>query len=71
MAEGDRPAVRWHSSGRHENSFLGVPPTKRSVQVDGAAFARFEDGLVAEEYVTWDPRTLLAALGIISVGEHR
>ncbi|MER6984086.1 hypothetical protein ABT317_45850, partial [Streptomyces carpinensis] len=27
--EGDRAAIRWHSSGTHVNSFLGVPPTKR------------------------------------------
>jgi steroid delta-isomerase-like uncharacterized protein len=71
VAEGDRLAVRWHSSGRHEGSFLGVPPTGRSVEVDGATFARFEDDLVVEEYVTWDPRALLAALGIITVGEDR
>ncbi|TPQ15583.1 ester cyclase [Streptomyces sporangiiformans] len=71
VAEGDRLAVRWHSTGRHEGSFLGVPPTGRSVEVDGATFARFEDDLVVEEYVTWDPRALLAALGIITVGEDR
>ncbi|TLS47994.1 ester cyclase [Streptomyces montanus] len=71
VAEGDRLAVRWHSTGRHEGSFLGVPPTGRSVVVDGATFARFEDDLVVEEYVTWDPRALLAALGIITVGEDR
>ncbi|PAZ14802.1 hypothetical protein CLM62_17815 [Streptomyces sp. SA15] len=71
VAEGDRMAVRWHSSGRHEGSFLGVPPTNRSVEVDGATFARFEGDLVVEEFVTWDPRSLLAAIGIISVGEDR
>jgi steroid delta-isomerase-like uncharacterized protein len=71
VAEGDRVAVRWHSSGRHEGSFLGVPPTNRSVEVDGATFARFEGDLVVEEFVTWDPRSLLTALGIISVGEDR
>lgn len=71
VAEGDRLAVRWHSLGRHVGSFLGVPATNRSVEVDGATFARFEDELIAEEFVTWDPRALLTALGIISVGEDR
>jgi steroid delta-isomerase-like uncharacterized protein len=71
VADGDRLAVRWHSRGRHERSFLGVPPTKRTVEVDGATFARFEDDRVVEEFVTWDPRALLTALGIISVGEDR
>ena len=71
VADGDRLAVRWHSSGRHEGSFLGVPPTNRTVEVDGATFARFEGDRVVEEFITWDPRALLTALGIISVGEDR
>lgn len=69
VIEGDRAAIRWHSSGVHENSFLGVPATKRRVDISGATFARFEGDRIVEEHVTWDPRALLAALGIISVGQ--
>lgn len=69
LVEGDRAAVRWHSRGRHDRPFLGVPPTHREVQVSGATFARFQDDRVVEEFVTWDPRALLSALGIISVGQ--
>jgi steroid delta-isomerase-like uncharacterized protein len=69
VVEGDRAAVRWHTSGRHDGPFLGVPPTHRQVEVSGATFARFEDDRVVEEFVTWDPRALLSALGIISVGQ--
>jgi predicted ester cyclase len=69
LVEGDRAAVRWHSRGRHDRPFLGVPPTHREVQVAGATFARFEGDRVVEEFVTWDPRALLSALGIISVGQ--
>ncbi|RBY78870.1 hypothetical protein DQ238_10710 [Geodermatophilus sp. TF02-6] len=71
VVEADRAAVRWHSSGRHERSFLGVPATHRRVEVCGATFARFEDDRVVEEFVTWDPSALMAALGIISVGQDR
>ncbi|MFC4787155.1 ester cyclase [Nocardioides sp. MAHUQ-72] len=71
LVEGDRAAVRWHSDGTHEHSFLGVPATKRRVTVSGATFARFEDDRVVEEFVTWDPRALLTALGIITVGQDR
>lgn len=69
VVEGDRAAIRWHSSGSHEHSFLGVPATRRQVAVSGATFARFDGDSIAEEFVTWDPRTLLTALGIISVGQ--
>jgi steroid delta-isomerase-like uncharacterized protein len=71
VEEGDRLAIRWHSSGRHDGSFFGVPATNRTVEVDGATFARFEGDQVVEEFVTWDPRSLLTALGIISVGVDR
>jgi steroid delta-isomerase-like uncharacterized protein len=69
VVEGDRAAVRWHSNGSHDHTFLGVPATHREVEVHGATFARFENGKVVEELVTWDPRALLSALGIISVGQ--
>jgi steroid delta-isomerase-like uncharacterized protein len=71
VIEGDRAAVRWHSTGSHEHSFLGVPATKRQVTVSGATFAHFDGDRIAEEFVTWDPRALLTALGIITVGEDR
>ncbi|MCG7206591.1 ester cyclase [Streptomyces arenae] len=69
VVEGDRAAIRWHSSGTHLHSLLGVPATKRRVEVSGATFARFEGDRVVEEHVTWDPRELLVALGVISVGQ--
>jgi steroid delta-isomerase-like uncharacterized protein len=69
VVEGDRAAVRWHSSGSHDQSFLGVPATKRRVDVSGATYARFENDRIVEEFVTWDPRALLTALGIITVGQ--
>ena len=69
VVEGDRAAIRWHSSGTHERALLGVPATGRRVDVGGATFARFEGDHIAEEFVTWDPRALLTALGIIRVGQ--
>jgi steroid delta-isomerase-like uncharacterized protein len=71
VVEGDRAAIRWHSTGSHEHSFLGVPATKREVAVSGATFARFDGDHIVEEFVTWDPRSLLTALGIIAVGQDR
>jgi steroid delta-isomerase-like uncharacterized protein len=71
VVEGDHAAIRWHSTGSHEHSFLGVPATKRQVDVSGATFARFENDRIIEEHVTWDPRALLTALGIIAVGQDR
>ncbi|MGW1783210.1 hypothetical protein ACWCQQ_29340 [Streptomyces sp. NPDC002143] len=50
-------------------AFLGVPPTRRYVEVSGATFARCEGDRIVEEHVTWDPRALPSALGVIRVGQ--
>ncbi|GAA2314231.1 ester cyclase [Streptomyces kunmingensis] len=68
VEEGGRLAVRWRSTGRHTGTFMGVPPTGRPVEVSGATFARFDGDTVAEEWVTFDSRQLLEALGIITTG---
>lgn len=70
VEDGDRLAIRWRSSGRHTGDFLGVPPTGKPVEVSGATFARFEGPSVAEEWVTFDSRQLLEALGIIATTQR-
>jgi steroid delta-isomerase-like uncharacterized protein len=69
LLDGDRAAIRWHSVGTHTGSLLGVPATGRRVGVSGATFTHFENDRIVEEHVTWDPRALLTALGVISVGQ--
>lgn len=69
ISEDDRMAVRWHSTGTHTGTFLEVPPTKRPVEVFGVTFSRFSGQQITEEWVTWDPRQLLSALGIIPLGD--
>ena len=69
LLDGDRAAIRWHSSGTHEGSLLGVPSTGRRVDVSGATFVRFDGERIVEEHVTWDPRALLSAIDVISVGQ--
>ncbi|MGH3519741.1 MAG: ester cyclase [Haloechinothrix sp.] len=70
VEQGDMVATRWRSRGTHTGSFMGVPPTDRVVTVTGASFLRFADGLLAEEWVVWDPRELLNAMNIWTVGSH-
>jgi steroid delta-isomerase-like uncharacterized protein len=67
IEEGDHMAIFWHSTGTHQNEFLGVPPTRRSVETFGSNHCVFHNGKLVAEHVTWDPRQLLSALGIISL----
>jgi steroid delta-isomerase-like uncharacterized protein len=67
VEQDDMVAIRWTSHGTHTGSFMGVPSTERTVTVYGASFCRFADGLLAEEWVVWDPRELLSAMSIQTV----
>lgn len=67
IEEGDQMAIFWHSTGTHQNEFLGVPSTRRTVETFGSNHCVFSNGKVVAENVTWDPRQLLTALGIISL----
>ena len=67
VEQDDMVAIRWTSHGTHTGSFMGVPSTARTVTVYGASFCRFADGLLAEEWVVWDPRELLSAMSILTV----
>lgn len=69
VEDGDDVAVHWQSSGTHEETFLDVAGTGRRVTVTGASFLHFEDDRIAEEWVVWDPRELLAAIGIWHLGD--
>lgn len=67
IEEGDHMAIFWHSTGTHQNEFLGVPSTRRTVKTFGSNHCVFSNGRLISEHVTWDPRQLLSALGIISL----
>lgn len=64
----DTAAIHWQSQGTHHGSFMDVPATGRSITVTGSSFLRFENDRIAEEWVVWDPRELLSALGIWQLG---
>lgn len=66
----DLVAIHWRSVGIHTGTFMGVPPTQRTVTVHGASFLRHQDGLVREEWVVWDPREFLSAMQIWHLGDH-
>ncbi|QVQ51735.1 ester cyclase [Spiractinospora alimapuensis] len=71
VEDGDMIAIHWKSSGRHTGTFMDVPPTGRTVTVQGAAFLRHRDNRITEETVVWDPRELLSAMNIWHIGTRR
>lgn len=49
VAEGDRVAIRYTTTGTHEGEFLGLDPTGKAVEVTSMAIVRIE----GEEIIEW------------------
>jgi len=64
VVDGDRAAVRLRFTGRHEGELFGVPPTRRFVQYEAAAFFRHRDELLSEAWVLGDVDSLRAQLSL-------
>jgi steroid delta-isomerase-like uncharacterized protein len=65
IAEGDKVATRWSSTGTHQGPAFGLEATGRRRDVTGIMIIRLEDGLVAEEWHNWDTLGLLRQLGAL------
>jgi len=65
VIDGDRHADRWVMTGTHRGELFGIPPTGRSVRIEGATFTRMgADGLVIEDVHFSNTASLLAQLGV-------
>ncbi len=65
IAEGDKVASRWTARGTQTGEVAGIAPTGKQVTVSGLTISRFEDGMVVEEWTTWDTLGMLVQLGAI------
>jgi len=65
IAEGDKVATRWTGRGTHTGEIAGIAPTGRDVTVSGLTISRLENGMVVEEWTTWDTLGMLIQLGAV------
>jgi steroid delta-isomerase-like uncharacterized protein len=65
LIDGERHADRWIMTGTHRGELFGIPPTGRTVRLEGATFTRLgPDGLVVEDVHHVDYAGLMAQLGL-------
>lgn len=70
IVEGEDIACRFTMHGTHEDEFMGIDPTGKSVATDATTFVRFEDGERTEEWGLSDVFGLMQQLGVVeSPGE--
>ena len=65
IAEADVVVVRWTARGTHLGPLMGMPPSRKAIQVSGIEVLRIADGKLVEEWTQWDRLALLQQLGAV------
>lgn len=65
VAEGQKVVTRFVWTGTHRGTFLGIPPTGKSVEVKGVVIDLLEDGRMSESRILMDTMGLMQQLGVI------
>jgi steroid delta-isomerase-like uncharacterized protein len=63
VGEDEIVAARYHWRGTHRGSFLGVPPTGKTLLVRGMDFYRLRDDKIVEHWDNVDDLGMLTQLG--------
>lgn len=63
LGEDDKVATRWTIAGTHTSEFMGVPASNLRVSLAATDITRFENGKIAESWITSDVLGLLRQLG--------
>lgn len=63
VGEDEIVAARYHWRGTHRGSFLGIPPTGKTILVRGMDFYRLRDDKIVEHWDNVDDLGMLTQLG--------
>jgi len=65
IAEGDKVAARWTSTGTHKGELMGIPSTGKKVMVTGIVINHFADGKIVDDWESYDILGMMQQLGVI------
>jgi predicted ester cyclase len=69
VADGDKTVARVTVAGTHRGSFMGIPPTGASVDMQLIDIMRFDEaGRVCEHWGVADMLSLMQQLGVVPAG---
>lgn len=66
FGQGDNLAKHWNFKGKHTGNFFGIPPTGKTVDIDGVTIVKMKNGKIAQEQDFFDNMTFMQQLGILS-----
>ena len=61
----DRSCTAFTLRGTHEEDFMGIPATKKSVEVKGMVMSRFKDNKIVEDFEILDNLSFFQQLGVV------
>lgn len=64
IVQGNQAAFRWRATGTHTGPLGAVPPTGKTVALDGLIVDRLVGGKVQERWEQWDQPMMLQQLGL-------
>ena len=70
VAEGDTVVTRMSFTGTHRNDFQGIPPTGKTINLEGYILDRIVDGKIVEHRAMFDTMTMMQQLGVIPEPER-
>ena len=65
FASNDRSCTAFTLRGTHEDDFMGIPATKKSVEVRGMVMSRFKDNKIFEDWEILDNLSFFQQLGVV------
>jgi steroid delta-isomerase-like uncharacterized protein len=71
FAEGDRVAARIVVRGTQRAELMGIPATGKPIAIGAINIFRFENGLIAEQWVSSDSLGMMQQLGVIPGPAHQ
>jgi steroid delta-isomerase-like uncharacterized protein len=69
VAEGDRVAIRWTTTGTHHGELLGIPASGKQIEHSGATFYRLANGRLVEIWFLADMLVLRQQIGVVPAPE--
>jgi len=66
IVDGDKAVARFRFTGTHQGEFMGIPATRRTVDIRGIDIMRFDTaGLACEHWGVTDTMTMMQQLGVV------
>ena len=70
FGQGDKLVKYWNFKGTHTGVFFGIPPTGKTVSLDGTTLVRMVNGKIAEERDFFDNMDFMTQLGLMPAAGH-